>query len=36
VGEAAVKGATPLAKNAYKVPLASATVKRTVWDLVKA
>jgi xanthine dehydrogenase YagS FAD-binding subunit len=36
VGEAAVKGATPLAKNAYKIPLTSATVKRSVWDLVKA
>jgi xanthine dehydrogenase YagS FAD-binding subunit len=36
VGEAAVKGATPLTKNAYKIPLTSATVKRTVWDLVKA
>ena len=35
VGEAAVKGATPLAKSAYKIPLTSATVKRAVWDLVK-
>jgi len=35
-GETAVKGATPLAKNAYKIPLASATVKRAVWNLVSA
>jgi xanthine dehydrogenase YagS FAD-binding subunit len=35
-GEAAVKDARPLAKNAYKIPLTSATVTRAVWDLAKA
>jgi xanthine dehydrogenase YagS FAD-binding subunit len=33
VGEAALKGATPLAKNAYKVPLTKAVVRRTVLEL---
>lgn len=33
-GEAAVAGARPLAKNAYKVPLTQAMVKRTLLDLV--
>jgi xanthine dehydrogenase YagS FAD-binding subunit len=32
-GEAAVAGARPLAKNAYKVPLTQAMVKRTLLDL---
>jgi len=31
--EAAVAGATPLAKNAYKVPLTEAVVRRTVLEL---
>ena len=34
-GEAAVAGATPLAKNAYKVPLTKAVVKRTVLELAQ-
>jgi xanthine dehydrogenase YagS FAD-binding subunit len=34
-GEAAVMGATPLAKNAYKVPLTKATVTRTVLELAQ-
>ena len=33
VGEAALAGATPLAKNAYKVPLTKAVVRRTLVDL---
>jgi xanthine dehydrogenase YagS FAD-binding subunit len=33
VGEAAVAGATPLAKNKYKVPLTKTIVERTVRDL---
>ncbi len=33
VGEAALAGATPLAKNAYKVPLTKAVVRRTVLEL---
>jgi len=33
VAEAALKGATPLAKNAYKVPLAKSIVARTVLGL---
>jgi xanthine dehydrogenase YagS FAD-binding subunit len=32
-GEAAVEGARPLSKNAYKVPLTQAVVRRTVLDL---
>jgi xanthine dehydrogenase YagS FAD-binding subunit len=32
-GEAAVEGATPLAKNGYKIPLTKATVKRTLLSL---
>jgi len=32
-GEAAVQGATPLAKNGYKIPLTQATVKRTLLSL---
>lgn len=32
-GEAAVKGATPLAKNGYKVPLTNAIVRRTLLSL---
>jgi xanthine dehydrogenase YagS FAD-binding subunit len=32
-GEAAVEGAQPLAKNAYKVPMTRALVKRTVLEL---
>ena len=35
-GETAVAGARPLAKNAYKVPMASAVVERTVLDLATA
>ncbi|MBZ5577216.1 MAG: FAD binding domain-containing protein [Acidobacteriia bacterium] len=34
VGEAALAAATPLAKNAYKVPLTKAVVRRTVLELV--
>ena len=33
VGEAAIAGAQPLAKNAYKVPLTKALVRRTVLEL---
>ena len=33
VGEAALAGATPLQKNAYKVPLAKAVVRRTLTGL---
>jgi xanthine dehydrogenase YagS FAD-binding subunit len=33
VGEAAIAGARPLAKNGYKVPLTSAVVRRTVREL---
>jgi len=33
VGEAALKGANPLGKNAYKVPLTKAVVRRTVLEL---
>lgn len=33
VGEAAIKGANPLAKNAYKLPLTSATVKKAITGL---
>ena len=33
VGEAALTGATPLAKNAYKVPLTKAVVRRTLLEL---
>ena len=33
-GEMAVEGARPLSKNAYKVPLTSGVVERTVLDLV--
>jgi xanthine dehydrogenase YagS FAD-binding subunit len=33
VGEAAVAGARPLAKNGYKVPLTNAVVRRTVTEL---
>ena len=33
VGEAAVAGANPLSKNAYKVPLTQALVRRTVLEL---
>ena len=32
-GEAAVAGARPLAKNAYKVPMVRAMVKRTIGDI---
>jgi len=32
-GEAAVEGANPLAKNAYKVPLTKALVRRTLVSL---
>jgi xanthine dehydrogenase YagS FAD-binding subunit len=32
-GEAAVAGAQPLAKNAYKVPLTKALVRRTLLEL---
>ena len=35
-GEAAVEGARPLSKNAYKVPLTQAVVKRTLMDLVRS
>jgi xanthine dehydrogenase YagS FAD-binding subunit len=35
-GEAAVDGARPLSKNAYKVPLTQAVVKRTLLDLVQS
>lgn len=35
-GEVAVVGASPLAKNAYKVPLTKATVQRTLSDLLNA
>jgi xanthine dehydrogenase YagS FAD-binding subunit len=35
-GEAAIEGAQPLAKNGYKLPLTSATVRRTVLGLVTA
>ncbi len=35
-GEAAVQGATPLGKNAYKVPLTKAVVARTVLELARA
>ena len=34
VGEAAVAKARPLGKNAYKVPLTAAVVRRTITDLV--
>ena len=33
VGDAALMGATPLAKNAYKVPLTKAVVRRTLVEL---
>jgi xanthine dehydrogenase YagS FAD-binding subunit len=33
-GDAAVEGATPLQKNAYKIPLTKAVVKRTLLTLV--
>jgi xanthine dehydrogenase YagS FAD-binding subunit len=33
VGEAAIKGAQPLAMNAYKLPLTQATVKDTLLSL---
>ena len=36
VAEAAVAGANPLAKNAYKVPLTKNTVKRIVTELTQA
>jgi len=32
-GEAAVSGARPLAKNAYKIPLTRGLVRRTILDL---
>lgn len=32
-GETAVVGARPLSKNAYKVPLTKALVRRTIWEL---
>ena len=35
-GEAAVEGARPLSKNAYKVPLTQAVVKRTLLDLAQS
>jgi xanthine dehydrogenase YagS FAD-binding subunit len=35
-GEAAVEGARPLSKNAYKVPLTKAVVKRTLLELTAA
>jgi xanthine dehydrogenase YagS FAD-binding subunit len=35
-GEAAVAGARPLAKNAYKVPLTSGLVERTLLELISA
>ena len=35
-GEAAVDGARPLSKTAYKVPLTQAVVKRTLMDLVRS
>jgi xanthine dehydrogenase YagS FAD-binding subunit len=35
-GEAAVAGARPLAKNAYKVPLAQAVVRRAIEQLAQA
>jgi xanthine dehydrogenase YagS FAD-binding subunit len=34
-GELAVAGARPLAKNAYKVPLTNALVRRTVLELAR-
>ena len=34
-GEAAVTGANPLAKNAYKIPLTKAVVRRTVLELAE-
>ncbi|HLH00483.1 MAG TPA: FAD binding domain-containing protein [Bryobacteraceae bacterium] len=34
-GEAAVAGAVPLAKNAYKIPLTKAVVRRTVLELAQ-
>ena len=34
-GEAALEGANPLAKNAYKVPLTKAVVRRTILDLAR-
>jgi len=34
-GEAAFAGATPLAKNAYKIPLTKAVVRRTVLELAQ-
>ena len=34
-GEAAVAGATPLAKNAYKIPLTKNVVRRTVLELAQ-
>jgi xanthine dehydrogenase YagS FAD-binding subunit len=36
VAEAALAGANPLAKNAYKVPLAKNTLQRTITDLMNA
>jgi xanthine dehydrogenase YagS FAD-binding subunit len=33
VGEASIKGAAPLAKNAYKLPLTQATVRNTIQGL---
>jgi xanthine dehydrogenase YagS FAD-binding subunit len=33
VAEAALAGATPLPKNAYKVPMTKAVVRRTVLEL---
>src|SRR5439155_23706811 len=35
-GEAAVAGARPLAKNAYKVPLTRNMVRRTLEDIARA
>jgi len=35
-GQAAVEGAQPLAKNGYKIPLTTATVKRTLLQLTTA
>ncbi len=34
-GEAALAGATPLAKNAYKIPLTKAAVRRTILQLAQ-
>jgi CO/xanthine dehydrogenase FAD-binding subunit len=33
-GELAVAGARPLAKNAYKIPLTQAMIRRTLLDLL--